>query len=381
MAEQQASDASTGPLATGPLTTAPLPPGSVIGILGGGQLGRMSAQAAAALGYHSHIYCPDPKAPAFQVTDRTSTADYQDQTALAAFAEAVDVVTYEFENIPFDGVAFLAERIAVRPGPEVLRICQNRLREKDFCGSNDVPTTRYAEIRDPDSITRVGRDLGWPAILKTTEMGYDGKGQALIRGEAEAEAAWQAVAGSAEAPVAILEGFIDFRLEISVLVARGADGSCRTYVPVENQHRNHILDQTIVPARVTTAVAERAEVIARHLAERMGLVGLLAIEMFVTQDDEVLVNEMAPRPHNSGHWTLDACVTSQFEQHIRSIVGLPLGSCERHCDAVMKNLLGDEVNKAQEALADPSAKLHLYGKGEARPGRKMGHITRLLPRG
>ena len=360
--------------------TGALAPGSVIGILGGGQLGRMSAQAAAALGYHAHIFCPDRNAPAFQVTDRATVADYRDRAALKTFADAVDVVGYEFENIPFEGVAYLAERVAVRPGPEVLRICQNRLREKDFCGTNAVPTTRYAEVRDRDAILRVGRDLGWPAILKTAEMGYDGKGQALLRGEDDADGAWRAVAGGADGPAAILEAFIDFRLEISVLVARGTDRSCRTYVPVENQHRDRILDQTIVPARIPAAVAERAEAIARHLAERMGLVGLLAIEMFVTQDNEVLVNEMAPRPHNSGHWTIDACVTSQFEQFIRAIAGLPLGSCERHCAAVMRNLLGDEARKAQEALADPSAKLHLYGKGEARPGRKMGHVTRLIPR-
>ena len=362
-----------------------LAPGSVIGILGGGQLGRMAALAAARLGYRCHIFCPEAGAPASQVTDLTTRADYTDEAALAAFAEAVDAVTLEFENIPAASAAFLAERVPLRPRPEILSICQNRLREKDFCNANGVPTTRYAEVSGPDALDRVVRDIGRPCILKTTELGYDGKGQVLIAPETDLGEAWAAMVGGspgeAREAVGIVEGFVDFRLEISVIVARALDGTCRTYPAVENQHRNHILDVTIAPARVSEKVAERAEAIAWHLAEALDLVGLLAIEMFVTQEDEVLVNELAPRPHNSGHWTLDACLTSQFEQFIRAVAGLPLGSTEMLADAVMKNLLGDDVERWRELLADPNAKLHLYGKAEARPGRKMGHVTRLTPRG
>jgi 5-(carboxyamino)imidazole ribonucleotide synthase len=352
----------------------------VIGILGGGQLGRMSALAAARLGYRCHIYCPQPDSPALQVTPLGTVAPYDDEAALAAFAKAVDVVTFEFENIPHATAAFLATRAPLRPGAEVLRICQNRLREKDFCRGIGVPTARYFEVTGPEALARVADDLGRPCVLKTVEFGYDGKGQVRIGKETDAGEAWAAMTGGdATAPgVGIAEAFVDFTAEISVIVARSADGACRTYPAVENQHKNHILDQTIVPARVPSAVADRAEVIARHLAEAIGLVGLLAIEMFVTQEGEVLVNELAPRPHNSGHWTLDACVTSQFEQFVRAIAGLPLGSTARLADAEMKNLLGEEANRWAEILADPGAKLHLYGKAEARPGRKMGHVTRLV---
>ncbi len=359
-----------------------LAPGAVIGILGGGQLGRMTALAAARLGYLCHVYCPDPESPAFQVTPLKTVAAYDDEAALAAFAEAVDVVTLEFENIPFRTAEVVAERAALRPRPEILKICQNRLREKDFCNAAGVPTTRYAEVRGPEALERVVRDIGRPCLLKTSELGYDGKGQVRIGADTPAAEAWAEMTGSAPgpAPVGVVEAFVDFRLEISVIVARGPNGACRTYPAVENQHKDQILDQTIAPARVPPRVADRAEVIARHLAEQLDLVGLLAIEMFVTQDDELLVNELAPRPHNSGHWTLDASVTSQFEQVVRAVAGLPLGSTELLADATMKNLIGDEVARWRELLADPNAKLHLYGKKEARPGRKMGHVTRLVPR-
>jgi 5-(carboxyamino)imidazole ribonucleotide synthase len=360
--------------------TEPLAPGSAIGILGGGQLGRMTALAAANLGYRCHVFCPEADAPAAQVTSRATRAAYDDEAALAGFAEAIDVVSFEFENIPVAAAEFLAERVAVRPGPEVLRICQNRLREKDFCGATGAPTAHYGEARGPDSLARVARDIGLPCVLKTTEMGYDGRGQVLISNEADLESAWPTMAGGNPGASGIVEAFVDFALEISVIVARGADGACRTYPAVENQHREHILDQTIAPARVSQKIADRAEGIAFALAEKLDLVGLLAIEMFVTQEEEVLVNELAPRPHNSGHWTIDACVTSQFEQFVRAVAGLPLGSTERHADAVMKNLLGEEANRWREILTDPAAKLHLYGKAEARPGRKMGHVTRLSPR-
>lgn len=384
----------SGPPAPGPAERAaqqragqapqPLPPGATIGMLGGGQLGRMSALAAATLGYRTHVFCPDRDAPAMQVTPLHTQASYDDQEALAEFAAAVDVVTFEFENVPAATAAFLAERVPVRPSPEVLHICQNRLREKDFLRGIGVPTTRFAEVSGIDSLTRVVRDIGRPCVLKTAEMGYDGKGQVLIRAQSDLAQAWQEMAGAAprgQELQGIVEAFVDFRLEISVIVARGIDGTVQAYVPVENQHHNHILDQTIVPARISERAAVKAEAIARHTAEEIGLVGLLAIEMFVTAEDEILVNELAPRPHNSGHWTLDACITSQFEQHVRAIAGLPLGSTDRLADAVMKNLLGDEVERWRGILSDPSAKLHLYGKAEPRPGRKMGHFTRLIPRG
>ena len=358
----------------------PLPPGSTIGILGGGQLGRMTAHAAQQLGYRCHIFCPEADCPGSQVTAHTTTAAYDDEAALLEFARAADVISFEFENIPLKTAEFLDQHALVRPSPKVLAICQNRLREKDFCRDNKVPTTRYAEVRDPEAFARVVRDIGVPAVLKTVEMGYDGKGQVAVHSDKDLDAVWQDFKGQAAEPIGIVEAFVDFRTEISVIVARGSNGTVASYVPVENQHKNHILDQTIAPARVAPRIAERAEVIGRHLGEAIGLVGLLAIEMFVTQDDEVLVNELAPRPHNSGHWTLDACTTSQFEQFVRAIAGLPLASTYRHSDAVMRNLIGDDVDRWREFAAEPGAKLHLYGKAEARPGRKMGHVTRVVPK-
>ena len=361
----------------------PLPPGSAIGILGGGQLGRMAALAAAQLGYRIHIYTPKDDDPALQVCDGRHIAAYEDEEALAAFAAAVDVVTYEFENVPSKTADFLAERVCVRPDPKVLRTCQNRLREKDFLASVDVPTTRYAEVSGPEGVARALRDLGSPCVLKTAEGGYDGKGQTMVKTGDDFEGAWKRIIGAGvgdSGGPAILEAFVDFSAEISVVAARSAEGQVTNYIPVENHHRNHILDQTIAPARVTTHVADKAEAIARHIAEGFRLVGVIGIEMFVTAEGQVLVNEMAPRPHNSGHWTIDACVTSQFEQFVRAVAGLPMGATERHSDAVMRNLLGDECESWAEILSDPAARLHLYGKSEARPGRKMGHVTRLSPR-
>ncbi len=353
-----------------------IPPGSTIGILGGGQLGRMAAMAAAELGYRCHIYCPDPHSPAFEVAAARTIAPYEDETALARFAAAVDLVTLEFENIPTRSAELLAAARPLRPAPHVLAIAQDRLTEKDFLAGIGVATTRYQEIARPESLERAVRDLGRPAILKSARFGYDGKGQVRIDAETGLEEAWRRMGGE----VGILEAFVDFSIEASVIVARGLEGQMAAYVPVENQHRNHILDTTIAPARIPPAVAIRAEAIARHIAEELKLVGLLAVEMFVTATGEVLVNELAPRPHNSGHWTLDACITSQFEQFIRAVAGLPLGSPEAHSNAVMKNLLGEEAERWAEILAEPGAKLHLYGKREARPGRKMGHVTRLAPR-
>jgi 5-(carboxyamino)imidazole ribonucleotide synthase len=351
-------------------------PGSTIGILGGGQLGRMTALAAAQLGYRAHIFCPERDCPASHAAAAHTAAAYDDIGALKAFAAAVDVVTFEFENIPSASVAQLAALKPTRPKPSVLHICQERLREKDFLRASGVATTRYQAVAGPESLAPALAVIGQPAVLKSAAFGYDGKGQAKIEAGSDLAEAWRRTGGT----LAILESFVDFALEISVIVARGLDGSIATFTPGENLHRHHILDTTIVPARVSAEIRTEAEAIARRIAETIELVGLMGVEMFVTRAGEVLVNELAPRPHNSGHWTIDGAVTSQFEQFVRAICGLPLGSTERHADAVMKNLIGDEANSWHEVLAEPAAKLHLYGKAEARPGRKMGHVTRLTPR-
>lgn len=358
----------------------PLPPGSTIGILGGGQLGRMIALAAAQLGYRCHVFCPSADEPASQVSAQTTVAPYEEEAALARFAEAVDVVTLEFENVPVAATTFLAQHVPVRPGSAVLHVCQNRLREKDFLASINVPTTRYMEASGPDALVRALRDFGAPVILKSAEFGYDGKGQVMVSQSSQAQEAWDEMRRHAPDSPAIIESFVDFHAEVSVIVARGLDGAISSYPAVENKHRNHILDQTIAPARLPPEVMERAEVIARHVVEGLDVVGLLAVEMFVTGEGRLLVNELAPRPHNSGHWTIDACLTSQFEQLVRAVVGLPLGSSERLANAVMRNILGEDIERWREFAADPNARLHLYGKRDARPGRKMGHVTRLLPR-
>jgi 5-(carboxyamino)imidazole ribonucleotide synthase len=351
-----------------------LVPGATIGILGGGQLGRMTALAAASLGYRSHVFATEPDSPAEQVCGAATVADYEDGAALDRFAAAVDVATFEFENIPAEAVRRVAATRTVLPRPEILQISQDRLREKDFLHSIDIPTTAYREISDAAALARAMRDFGYPAVLKSVRMGYDGKGQVTLTPETKPEEAWRQMGGA----IGILEAFVDFSCEISVIAARGRNGAWATYPPVENQHVNHILDTTIAPARIGAETAMRAEAMARHVAEKLDLVGVLAVEMFVLPSGEVLVNELAPRPHNSGHWTLDACVTSQFEQLVRALCGLPLGSVAHHSDAVMKNLLGRDVEKWREALGDPFAKLHLYGKHEIQPGRKMGHVTRLI---
>jgi 5-(carboxyamino)imidazole ribonucleotide synthase len=265
----------------------------------------------------------------------------------------------------------------VLPGLEVLKVAQERLKEKDWLHSIDVATAQYREVTGPASLGRALRDIGQRAVLKTVRMGYDGKGQAMVGTDTDHEKAWAAIGAP---DVAILEAFVDYRCEVSVVVARAANGTIANYPVVENQHANHILDTTIAPARLAPDLAMRAEAIARHIAEKLGIVGVLAVEMFVTQDDELLVNELAPRPHNSGHWTIDACYTSQFEQLVRAITGLPLGSTDHHSDAVMKNLVGPDVERWKEFIGDPAVKLHLYGKATAPVGRKVGHVTRLIPR-
>lgn len=349
-------------------------PGATIGMLGGGQLGRMAALAAANLGYKVHVLTPERDSPAAQVSAATTIADYADRAALEAFAASVDVVTYEFENVPVEAAELLAEKVPVRPGAEALRVAQDRLREKEFAANLGIGTAPFRAVGAADELASAIAAIGTPAVLKTRRMGYDGKGQTKILPDTAPDDAWAAIGGQP----AILEGFVTFSMEISVIVARGLDGQTLCYPPVENHHVNHILDTTIVPAPIPPSLAAEAEEIARKMAEALDLVGLLAVELFVTEDGRVLMNEIAPRPHNSGHWTMDACVTSQFEQQVRAVCGLPLGSVERYGDAEMKNLIGDEANGWLDILSDPSAKLHLYGKAEARPGRKMGHVNRIV---
>ena len=362
-----------------PPARGPLPPGSVVGILGGGQLGRMLSLAAARLGISCHVYRADEERPASQVAETTTAAAYEDTGALDAFAAAVDVVTYEFENVPGETAAYLNERVPVRPSPAALRICQNRLREKRFLADAGVVTARFAAVDSLDMLKDAIAAIGPPAVLKTRRGGYDGKGQASIRRAEDAEAAWTAIA----ARPAILESFVAFDCEISVIVARGLDGETVAYDPARNIHEHHILAHSIVPAGISDEIALEATRLAEHIVTRLDYVGVMGVEMFVTAAGEthLSVNELAPRVHNSGHWTLDACAVSQFEQHIRAICGWRLAAPARHHDAVMDNLLGDAAARWPELSAAADTALHLYGKREMRAGRKMGHITRLYPLG
>jgi 5-(carboxyamino)imidazole ribonucleotide synthase len=357
-----------------------LPAGGTIGIIGGGQLGRMSAIAAARLGYRAHILTEEADGPAAQVSAGITIGGYDDPAALRAFAAAVDVITFEFENVSAEGLALLAGLRPVHPSPRILGISQDRVAEKTFLNAHGAATAPWAPVDDHTSLDAAIARLGLPAILKTTRLGYDGRGQARITTRAEAEAAL----ASLEPKPLVLEGMVDFACEISVVVARGADGQMTGFDPVENQHRHGILDLTFAPARIPEETAGRAAALGRQVAQALGLVGLLAVEMFVDRDGTLRVNEIAPRPHNSGHWTIDACPASQFEMHVRAVAGLPLPLplATRHSDAVMKNLIGpDDMAVWPEILASPGLIPHLYGKAEARPGRKMGHVTRLFPRG
>ena len=358
--------------------TAALPPNSTIGIIGGGQLGRMSALAAARLGYRTHVLSPEPDCPAGQVCAGMTLGDYEDTQALYDFAQRVDVITFEFENVSAEGLDLLAALKPVRPSPAVLRISQDRVAEKGFVNRLGIATAPWRAVGSVEELRGAIAALGLPAILKTTRLGYDGKGQVFIRDAEDAMAAYAAL----EPKPLILEGFVDFACEISVVVARGADGDVASFDTVENAHRDHILDLTYAPARVTEETASAAQRIAEKVAQGLDLVGLLAVEMFVAADGRVVVNEIAPRPHNSGHWTIDACPASQFEMHVRAVTGLPLPRATRHADAVMKNLVGpEEIGLWPEIVATPGLIPHHYGKTEARPGRKMGHVTRLFPRG
>ena len=360
------------------MTRFPLPPNATIGLVGGGQLGRMSALAAARLGYRCHILTRETDSPAAQVSHAVTISDYSDPLSLRAFADAVDVISFEFENVSAEGLDLLSSIRPVRPAPSVLRISQDRIDEKTFLNNAGVATAPWAAVTSRQELDDAVARLGLPAVLKTTRLGYDGKGQAMLRSPADLDAAWERLSPR---PL-VLEGFVDFALEISVVIARGADGSVAAFDTVENRHRHHILDVTLAPARIAPSVDQSAQAIARSVVEALDLIGLLAVEMFVDNAGKVLVNEIAPRPHNSGHWTIDACPASQFELHIRAIAGLPLPPARRHADAVMKNLIGPEgMALWPAALAEPGLIPHLYGKGEALPGRKMGHVTRLFPRG
>ena len=355
-----------------------LPPNATIGIVGGGQLGRMSALAAARLGYRCHILTDEADSPAAQVAAGATVGSYDDPDVLRAFAARVDVVTFEFENVSAAGLDLLAALKPVRPAPAVLRISQDRGLEKGFLNAAGIATAAWRLVDSVDDLRAATAALGLPAILKTTRLGYDGKGQLRLNPGCDLDAAFAALAPR---PL-ILEGFVDFACEVSVVVARGLDGTVSAFDVVENRHRHHILDLTLAPARIAEETAAVARGIAKKIAQAIDLVGLLAVEMFIGAKGEVVVNEIAPRPHNSGHWTIDACPTSQFEMHIRAVAGLKLPAATRHSDAVMKNLVGPEETALwPEILATPGLIPHLYGKAEARPGRKMGHVTRLFPRG
>ena len=361
-----------------------LSPGATIGILGNGQLGRMLCLAAARLGYLTHVFGPEADSPAEQVATRSTVAQYTDEAALAAFSGVVDVVTFEFENVPAASAAFLAAHTQVRPSWRALEVCQDRVKEKQFFATIDAATPAWLAIAAPEELEGALAQIKPPAVLKTARLGYDGKGQAIIRHAGEAKAAWGTITGGKtpkpNGAFAVLEAFVDFRCEISVIAARGQDGKIVCFDPAENIHANHMLASSTVPARIEGATARAAVGIAARAAEALDLVGLLAVEMFVTADGGLLCNEMAPRPHNSGHWTQDACGTDQFEQMIRAVAGLPLVDPARHADVVMKNLVGEEVNALDQYLTDPAAHIHLYGKTEARPGRKMGHVNILRPK-
>ena len=354
-----------------------LPPGSVIGILGGGQLGRMIALAAARLGYRCHVYCPEPDAPAAEVAAFATRADYGDEAALDAFADAVDVVTLEFENVPAATVERLAGTVPVRPDARALAVAQDRVAEKSFLNGIGVSTTRFSAVASSSDLRRAMAEIGAPAILKTARLGYDGKGQREIRADTDPEAAWSRLGAGR----AILEERVDFECEVSAVIARGSDGAAAAFDTVENAHENGILRTSRVPARIALSVDREARALAARIAEALDYVGVLAVEFFVARGGALLANEIAPRVHNSGHWTLDACAASQFEQAVRAACALPLADPARHSDAVTTNILGTEIDAWPEIAAEPGACLHLYGKAEARPGRKMGHVTRLSPRG
>lgn len=349
-----------------------LPPGATIGILGGGQLGRMLSVAASRLGFKTHIFEPGAKPPAGHVADRVTTAPYEDLAALRAFAESVDVITYEFENVPTASLDALEALRPIRPNRKALAISQDRIPEKDFLTSLGLQTAPYARVTDMASLTAAIEKIGLPAILKTTRLGYDGKGQARIMSPADAPAALAAMNGAE----AVLEGFVTFSFEASVIAARGLDGAVACFDPGENVHRNGILHTTTVPARLSPSLRTDAVLLAARILNALDYVGVMGVELFVT-DRGLIVNEIAPRVHNSGHWTQQGCTVDQFEQHIRAIAGWPLGDGSRFADVVMENLIGDDVDRVPALAKERNVSIHLYGKAEVKAGRKMGHVNRV----
>ena len=353
-----------------------LPLGATIGILGGGQLGRMLSVAAARLGYRSHIFEPSANPPAADVAHALTTASYDDAAALTAFAETVDVITYEFENIPTAALDLLEALRPIRPNRRALAIAQDRILEKDFLTGLGLTCAPYRAVNTAAEMTAAVAEIGTPSILKTTRLGYDGKGQARLTSPEDTEAAFASMNGAPS----VLEGFIDFSHEVSVIAARGLDQSVACYDPGENVHRSGILHTTTLPARLTPAQRSDAILLAARILNALDYVGVMGVEIFVTAKG-LIVNEIAPRVHNSGHWTQNGCAVDQFEQHIRAVAGLPLGDGARHSDVVMENLIGDDIDRLPQILRENDAALHLYGKAEARPGRKMGHVNRVVRKG
>ncbi|MBT6033919.1 MAG: 5-(carboxyamino)imidazole ribonucleotide synthase [Kordiimonadaceae bacterium] len=354
-----------------------LSPGSTIGMLGGGQLGRMMAMAAAKLGFKTHIFCPEKNNPAEQVSDKATHADYDDEIALKSFAGSVDVVTYEFENIPVPTVEILSNKCLVFPSSKVLEVSQDRLSEKTFLNELGIETAPFRAVATKVEAIEALREISYPAVLKTRRFGYDGKGQAIVKSQNDVSDAWDTL----NSDKVILEGFIDFDIEVSVLAVRGQNGEIKCFDPVENQHKNHILDVSIAPARISDKLKQLALDMATKIVSNLEYVGVLTVEFFVSSNDPMLrVNEIAPRVHNSGHWTIEACPSSQFEQHIRAICGLPLGETSFSGEARMTNLIGDDILQYEKLLRSSNACVHHYGKNEIRAGRKMGHVTRLYPK-
>lgn len=348
----------------------------ILGIIGGGQLGRMSAMAAARLGISVHIYTPEQDSPASQVSARTFVGEYEDKKKLKEFADSVDVISYEFENIPLETVNYLQKLKPVYPDDNLLGISQNRLKEKKFLNDIGIATAGWAPLHKAGDIETAAKSLsGNGFIIKTTTMGYDGKGQTSYSPGDDVKAKWAAL----KCTEAIIEEKVDFACEISVIVARDKLGQIALYGPMLNEHSNHILSKTTVPAPIPDPVSDAARRLTQHLAEAVDLIGVLALEMFVMPDGRILANEIAPRPHNSGHWSIDACAVSQFEQHVRTVCDMPIAPPGRHSDAVMYNLIGADVRKAAPWLERTGACLHLYGKAEVREGRKMGHVTQITP--
>ncbi|SFO08527.1 5-(carboxyamino)imidazole ribonucleotide synthase [Roseovarius lutimaris] len=353
--------------------TDPLPTGATIGILGGGQLGRMLSVAAARLGLRCHIFEPGANPPAGDVAHAVTTAGYDDEDALRAFAQNVDVITYEFENIPTSALDILEKIKPVRPGRKALRVSQDRLVEKAFLSDLGLQTAPFAGVDDAEDLFEAMAEIGLPAILKTRRLGYDGKGQARITTRDDAEAALADMAGQP----AILEGFIAFSHEVSVIAARGETGDIACFDPGENVHQDGILRTTTVPARLSSAQRTDAVLLAAKILNKLRYVGVMGVELFVT-DTGLIVNEIAPRVHNSGHWTQQGCAIDQFEQHIRAVAGWPLGDGTRYADVVMENLIGADMNRVPDLAKTANTAIHLYGKAEVKPGRKMGHVNRIV---